>query len=125
MDIAITLPKELWKKVVSGEKTYELRRKFPSNFTIGADKVYVILKGTKNVIGYFKVIANLKVQIHDAVMRSRQIGVEPEWIARYLDYGNKLGHLWKIGNVTVFSPHSMNIVDLHLKSNPQSFSYIK
>lgn len=125
MDIAITLPKELWEKVVSGEKAYELRRNFPSNFTIGADKVYVIQKGTAKVVGYFKVMAAHKVQIHDAVMHSRQIGVEPEWIARYLDYGNKSGRLWNIGDATVFSPHELSLVDLHLKSNPQSFCYVK
>lgn len=125
MDIAITLPKELWEKVVSGEKAYELRRDFPRKLRIGTDRVYVILKGTAKVVGYFKVTAAHKVQIHDAVMRSRQIGVEPEWIARYLNYGNKSGHLWNIGDVTVFSPHELSLVDLHLKSNPQSFCYIK
>lgn len=125
MDIAITLPKNLWEKVVSGEKAYELRRDFPRKLRIGADKVYVILKGTTKVVGYFKVMKAFQVRIHDAVMHSRLIGVEPEWIARYLDYGNKSGYLWLIGDVTVFSPHEKSIVNLHLKSNPQSFCYIK
>lgn len=125
MDIAITLPKKLWEKIVSGEKVYELRKECPRRFTMGSNVVYVILKGTKDVVGYFTVLSMSPVRINDAVRCNNLICADAGWIAKYLDYGNQKGYLWKVGDVNVFFPHSKNIVDLHLKSNPQSFCYIK
>ena len=125
MDIAITLPKELWKRIVSGEKGFEIRKECPKRFTLGSNVVYIILKGTKDVVGYFTVLSMSPVRINDAVRCNNLICTDAGWIAKYLDYGNQTGYLWKVGDVNVFFPHSKNIVDLHLKSNPQSFCYIK
>lgn len=125
MDIAITLPKKLWEKIVSGEKVCELRKECPRRFTMGSNVVYVILKGTKDVVGYFTILSMSPVRINDAVRCKNLICADAGWIAKYLDYGNQKGYLWIVGDVNVFFPHSKNIVDLHLKSNPQSFCYIK
>lgn len=56
MDIAITLPKDLWLKIVSGEKKVEMRKwDLPKHFDLKLDSIYVVIKGTRKVVGRFKV----------------------------------------------------------------------
>ena len=58
MDIVITLPKVLWLKIVSGEKLVEMRKWYlPSHFNRQTDCIYVVLKGTRRVAGFFKVVS--------------------------------------------------------------------
>ena len=131
MDIAITLPKDLWKKIVSGEKIYELRKSFPRKLKLKTGKVYVVLKGTKKVAGYFNVTSFCKVSAYEACLMNKGIGVHPAWIAGYLGIGMHLdeektsAYLWNIGDTTELLQTVRANVNLHLKSNPQSFCYIK
>lgn len=56
MDIIITLPKGLWTKIVTGDKRVEMRKwNLPKHFDVTLDKVYVVLKGTKRVVGCFEI----------------------------------------------------------------------
>lgn len=56
MDIAITLPKDLWLKIVSGDKKVEMRTwDLPKHFDMKLDSIYVVIKGTRKVVGRFKV----------------------------------------------------------------------
>lgn len=57
MDIAITLPEDLWLKIVSGEKSVEMRKwGLPRHFNLLLDRVYVVLKGTRKIVGNFQVV---------------------------------------------------------------------
>ena len=126
MDIAITLPLDLWKKIVSGEKSIELRKNFPKEFNVKTDRVYVILKGTTRIAGYFMVSsfeAFYAESINDLYPILYKIAVPKQWIIGYIGYSSMV-YFWHIRYVNPF----VNLVDRrsvwHLKTNPQSYFYI-
>lgn len=127
MDIAITLPLDLWKKIVSGEKSIELRKNFPKDFDVNTDRVYVIRKGTKLIAGYFRVIS------FEAVSAERikyfgpildKISVPRQWILKYVGYSSMV-YLWHIGDVVQFSKPINRDYYWKMQSNPQSFVYLR
>lgn len=126
MDIAITLPLDLWKKIVAGEKTIELRKNFPKEFDVVTDRVYVILKGTTLIAGYFVVSSfeNFRVEGRsDFYPFLTQIAMPKQWIFDYWGYSPTV-YFWHIRYVNPF----VNLVDRrsvwNIKTNPQSFFYV-
>lgn len=55
MNIIITLPLYLWLNIAGQKKTIELRSIVPRLFNRYAGRVYVCVKGTDAVYGYFEV----------------------------------------------------------------------
>ncbi len=120
--IAITLPRKLIDKIISGEKEIELRKSFPA-LEGCLMQVYVVEKGTKRVPIQFRV---------DSVCHK-----SPWWIwthyadqtgirlSEFLSYvkDSKLIYGWHICNVRVLSP-TFDIDCLGIKKAPQSFVYI-
>lgn len=127
MDIAITLPKSLWDKIVSGEKKIELRKNRPSSYHIIRDRVYVVIKGSNIVVGYF-IIADFVATSPACLMTSpnwlKQIAVSQDWISHYIE-GATLVWLWYIGNVFQFKEPLSRPFTMKLKNNPQSYVYLK
>ena len=127
MNIAITLPKNLWDKIVSGKKTIELRKHFPQSFNKNNDYVFVILKGTNKVVGALK-IEDFEPEINSFVLADKHIikaiCVDIDWIYQYIRHSTVV-FLWKIHRTIVFSPARKREEDLGLSKNPQSFVYIK
>lgn len=126
MDIAITLPRSLWDKIVSGEKTIELRKNFPKMFHVNSDKIYVILKGTKQVAGYFQVSSFeyfYAESISDFKPILAKISVPRQWIVNYVGYSSVV-YLWHIRYVHPFVKHIERRSIWNMKSNPQSYVYI-
>lgn len=127
MDIAITLPQDLWKNIVSGEKSIELRKNFPKEFDVNTDRVYVMLKGTKLIAGYFKVICFERFNAEngnafDSVLD--EISVPKQWVVNYV--GNKsYVYLWRIGDVFEFGKPINRDYYWKMQSNPQSFVYLR
>lgn len=126
MDIAITLPRSLWDKIVSGEKTIELRKNTPQEFNEKTDRVYVCLKGTEFVAGYFTVLsfrlidANLVTSFKNIV---KKIEVPEQWIDDYLK-NSSLAVLWYIDDVVSFAGNGVYRSVYNLDKNPQSFVYL-
>lgn len=125
MSIAITLPEHLWKCIVSGQKTIELRKNFPKSFDFDYDMVYVILKGTKKVVGWFSVSEFEKVtDVYRLIsFPPGTICVPPAWVRQYLQNADKC-YLWHIKEVHVFDDYKDTFLFLNIKSNPQSFVYL-
>lgn len=126
MDIAITLPKSLWEKIVSGEKQIELRKNFPRDFNVNVDKVYVCLKGTEFIAGFFKVLsfapmlADCVCAYHDIPPK---IAVPIKWIDNYVKNSSWV-YLWYIDDVVSFDGNGCYRSIFNLKKNPQSFVYL-
>lgn len=126
MDIAITLPQDLWKKIVSGEKSIELRKNFPKDFDVTTDRVYVIWKGTTLIAGYF-VVSSFEYLYAESILDFErflaEISVPIPWIVNYCGFSSVV-YLWHIRYVNPF----VNLVDRrsvwNIKTNPQSFVYV-
>lgn len=127
MDIAITLPKSLWDKIVSGEKSIELRKSRPSFYRLHIDKVYVVVKGSTEIVGYFYVnsfMATSPSCLMTCHNWLRQIAVSPEWISDYIE-GANLVYLWFIWKVVSFEKPLSRTFDIKLNHNPQNYVYLK
>ena len=127
MDIAITLPLDLWKKIVAGEKTIELRKNFPKEFDVKTDRVYVILKGTTRIAGYFMVSsfeAFYAESINDLYPILTKIAVPKQWVIRYIGYASMV-YFWHIRSVVVYPKHVDRKYYWKMQTNPQSFVYIR
>lgn len=127
MDIAITLPQDLWKKIVSGEKTIELRKNFPKNFNVYTDKIYVIIKGTKKVGGFFYVRYFELFQttsLLDFVPIRHKISVPLQWISNYVGHSPSV-YLWHILDVHAYHDLFDRCILGVFKNNPQSFIYLR
>lgn len=109
MDIIITLPKDLWTKIVTGEKSVEMRKwNLPVHFDVTLDHIYVVLKGTRRVVGCFKV----ERVAYNFVKRAAweefgdKLGVSFEWFSKY--WGDKTERdmcFFFIGNSHVLGGH--------------------
>jgi len=124
MDIAITLPKHLWDKIVSGEKKFECRKRVPFNFMRAYDKVYVILKGTKDVAGYFSIEEFRYMFVEDVDQKLLDtLCIDRKWFDEYAKHYDEL-HFWKIRkNVHEFPVPKDRETFLNLAANPQSYVY--
>lgn len=127
MDIAITLPKSLWDKIVSGEKSIELRKTRPYHFDIDFDRVYVVIKGSNDIVGYFNITdfmgtsPSCLMTCHNWL---RKIAVAQDWISNYIEGATSV-HLWFIGKVFQFQKPLYRPFTLKLSNNPQGFIYLK
>lgn len=127
MDIAITLPRSLWNKIVSGEKSIELRKVRPNLFNAWRDRVYVVTKGSNEVVGYFYIECFMATTLSCLMVSHRwleQIAVSQEWVSTYIE-GSKLIYLWFIGKCVSFNKSADRNFDMRLKNNPQCFTYIE
>lgn len=127
MDIAITLPSALWDKIVSGDKTIELRKNFPKNFDVDVDKVYVILKGTTQIAGFFYVNSFewfYAKSVRDFVPILHKISVPRQWVINYVGYSSAV-YLWHIREVYTFPRPLDRSVVWNMYTNPQSFFYVR
>lgn len=127
MDIAITLTMSLWKKIVTGEKTIELRKNFPIDFNFNEDKVFVCLKGTEFIVGYF-MVSSFVFCTSDHVCTSQElshkIAVPIKWIYNYVTKKSWV-YLWYIGGVFVFKGNGIHRSLFRIYKNPQSFIYLR
>lgn len=125
MDIAITLDQSLWDKIVSGEKGIELRKDIPSFFNKNKDKVFVIIKGTDKVVGYFFVdffFATTPSVLLTSPKWMRLISVPQDWISKYVEKASHV-YLWYISNVFALR-QTIPRIEMGLKSNPQKYAYL-
>lgn len=125
MNIAITLPECLWSNIVSGKKTIELRKNYPKKFEEGIDSVFVILKGSRQVVGWFRVEWFEEITDVDRFSSHPAEGlcVSNVWVRKYLKDADKC-YLWHIGDSCVFEMYKDYHMLFDLSAKPQSFVYI-
>ncbi len=127
MDIAITLPKNLWDKICSGEKQFECRKYIPRNFMRDYDKVWVIIKGTNKVAGFFKIDNFLTcVEVSEVAEKYLdKICIDKSWLEQYTRHEDVL-QLWQIGSVLYELAIPQNREEfLDLLRNPQKYAYCR
>lgn len=126
MNIVITLPRPLIDKIVSGEKTVEIRKSKPKNFNPEHDHVSVIEKGTKLAIAWFKISwfefgsASLVYFLY-----GENIGVPKKWLRDYVMNDSSKGvWVWHISESGINS-YPVCLTEFGLKCSPQSYAYDK
>lgn len=123
-DIVITLPFELWQKIVKKEKRIELRKGLPRLFDNGLSKCYVVEKGTKNVLGYFTISSFHMCRYKGVIPEefANLVGVSVSWIQQYYKIHDFM-YMWNIRRVFEYDPDPALWDMLKIKTNPQSYVY--
>lgn len=124
MNIIITLPMKLWERIMTGEKTIELRKDTPRNFNCATDKCYVILKGTDILAGWIyldSIKTYPKTEPITADIETR-VTVSRSWIDNYLAKADSYS-LWYIRNHEKSYDLESARQLFCIRSNPQSYIY--
>lgn len=126
MDIVITLPKNLIEKILSGEKTVEVRTRRPKLFGLYRDIVYVVQKGTRRIVMDFTIEEFLDVDRDGLISLYNEgiVGVNYDWLMRYADNKKKFS-VWCIGCVTSLDSINLTLDKMPVKAAPQSYAYVK
>lgn len=121
MNILVTLPKHLLEKIISGEKTLEMRKCRPKLMGMGVDGFFIVEKGTDNVRCWCRVDDVYDVTInHNVAMRySSRLCVSTAYIEKYAN--DKKVYMWKIGKVIALD--HLKRETLGADRNPQQFTY--
>lgn len=121
MNILITLPKDLIEKIISGEKTYEMRKNQPKHWKIGVDGFFVVEKGTDKIRCWCRVDGVWATNIDNYIMDwfENRLCVSKEYIEKYA--GGQQVYLWKIGKVVTLQNFKRDT--LICDKNPQQFAY--
>lgn len=124
MNIIITLPTMLADLIYEGQKTIEVRKRWPKHFDPKDDVVYICEKGTGLVTGLLIIngmtISNSPSYTWHAF--KDRICIEKEWFTDYLK-DCKTHYLWHIRQAERFvKPYSLTEV-FGVKSAPQSYVY--
>lgn len=124
MNIVITLPQYLIKKIVCGEKTIEVRTKVPRKFDTNRDCVFIVEKGTNTIVAVFSIDKFLWGNMYNSYWKyhGKKMGINEEWYLRYCSDKKQLC-LWFIKHVYRFrKPIPLSYFnDVH--KAPQSFVY--
>ena len=119
MNVVITLPRDLIDKIISGEKTLEMRKGMPT-FLLGVDGFFVIEKGTDIVRCFCRVDDYLCPLPQGCEVWASFLCVSKDFVRNYCKKAKRIW-LWQIGNVTKLA--GLRRCHLCLEKNPQSFVY--
>lgn len=126
MDVVITLPKKLIHAIVSGVKTIEFRKNYPRDFDCRKDCVYIIEKGTRNVVALF-LVSDFQYETNPVKIwrdYSIQIGVPFFWFMAYAPRCRAY-YLWRIRKASYLYTPLDREVFFGLTTNPQGYVYTK
>lgn len=124
MNVVITLPRNLITAIVSGAKTIEFRKSYPKEFDCRKDFVFVIEKGTRNVVAYF-LVSDFQYETNPVEIwrdYSIQIGVSFFWFMAYAPRCRAY-YLWRIRKAAYLYTPLDRELSLGLTTNPQSYVY--
>ncbi len=122
--VIITLPKHLWEEIVAGRKLFELRKSIPLIHPFGG-RVYVVIKGTSIVHGYFTVSGIVGSDDTDYLWEycGAYLGISNDWYQRYASTMRHCLYAWEIDSVYEYRT-PLNIKKIFgIAHNPQSFVY--
>lgn len=124
MDVVITLPKNLIHSIVRGDKTIEFRKSYPKDFDCRKDCVYVIEKGTRNVVAFF-LVSDFQYETNPVEIweeYSIQIKVPFFWFVAYAPRCRAY-YLWRIRKAAYLYTPLDRELSFGLTTNPQDFVY--
>lgn len=122
-DIAITLPRKIWDKIVAGEKTIELRKRIPGDFDVAESRCYVIEKGKKAVIGRLSLeFCRMRNDGFNRALLQSRACVPCTWIEKYYE-GHEYMCVWHIRSCKMYK-YYIEIEALGLNASPQSYTYV-
>ena len=126
MNIVITLPRILINKIISGEKSVEVRSKVPTNFNLKTDVVYVAEKGTSNIPLMFSIkeFISFKDKTEAINYINKDAAVSIQFLENYTKDKNTIC-IWVLGRVCLLPKSRHMATWLGIKKNPQSFIYNK
>lgn len=123
MNIAITLPRYLIRKIERGEKLIEMRKQRPKAnlFKLGFDGFFCCEKGYDIVDCWCRVDDIIETDLTVSTFRTygNEIGIPYTSFLSYANYGSRI-YLWKIGKVI---PLFIDRKEIFVDRNPQSFCY--
>ncbi len=122
--VIITLPKQQWEKIVAGRKLFELRKSIPLIHPFSG-RVYVVLKGTSIVPGYFTLSGIIGSDDTDYLWDycDGNLGFSKDWYQRYASTMRQCLYAWEIESVYEYKT-PLNIKKIFgIAHNPQSFVY--
>lgn len=122
--VIITLPKHLWEKIVAGHKLFELRKSIPLIHPFSG-RVYVVIKGTKLVAGYFTLSGIVGSDDTDYLWEycGAYLGITTKGYQRYASTMRHCLYAWEIDSVYKYNKQ-LNIKRIFgIAHNPQSFVY--
>ncbi len=122
--VIITLPIQLWEEIVAGRKLFELRKSIPRIYPFSG-RVYVVIKGSNIVPGYFTLsgIVGSNDTKYLWCYCEGNLGFCKDWFQRYQSTKGQCLYAWEIDSVYEYN-WPLNIkADLGIEYNPQSFVY--
>ena len=122
--VIITMSLSQWQAIRIGKKTYECRKNYPRIPAFNG-RVYVVLKGTNHVAGYFTL--DTVIASSDARLLWFSLGeylaIDEDCFVNYAASAKGLLYLWHIHQVYSYHGH----IDLEeyfaVKHKPKSFIY--
>lgn len=125
-DVVISLIPKYWKRMMSGEKRLEIRTYVPQRLKVG-NKVFICLKGTGKVVGFFRLGEVFEFENIIELMSSdvcRYCGLRPLDFQRVAQkVGLKWLYCWEIDDLHIYEiPRD---VTEFCPRPPQSFYYVR
>lgn len=123
MNVVLTLPNHLLSLFLSGQKTAELRKSFPTKLNVGKEGFFFIEKGTDSCYAWCRVKSIVKFERSSLmdINTLRAICVSDRWVSDYRE-GAKCSYVWYVDKVVRFK-YPMHRGYFFLNHNPQSFAY--
>lgn len=122
--VIITLPIQLWEEIYAGRKLFELRKSIPLIHPFSG-RVYVVIKGTSIVPGYFTLsgIIGSDDAYYLWEFCSGNLSITKEEYQLYASTMRKCLYAWEIDSVYEYN-RPLNIkADFGIERNPQSHFY--
>lgn len=124
MNVVITLPKHLIDAIISGKKTFEMRKSRPKLMNVSEDGFFICEKGTKKIRCWCRCDAILEADAKAIIPSewSDHLAVEPSYIEKYIANGHKI-FMWHILEVVKFEKDALELDSLIVDKAPQQFAY--
>lgn len=124
MNVIITLPRNIWSKIVSGEKLYEMRKSIPAHLNQNTTQVFVCIKGTGLVAGFFELH-----KVHGPIQKDtlwqdygQHLGIPKLLFTWYTANASRI-YLWQIDSVFLYD-EPISLTDTFRYSRPpQNYYY--
>ena len=125
-NVLMSIRPEFSSKILSGEKTVELRRRFPTDAVTGATAVIYASSPTQAVVGYARIQKVLELPIEQIWREhNKSACITKEKFDAYFE-GVPKGYAIVFGEITKFS-NPIKVAELREEFNfvpPQSFQYL-
>lgn len=124
MDVIITLPSKVIQLIKEGKKHIELRKTCPVFFHPLENVIYIVEKGTNDIVGYMTIEQIIWTKNKYGILKdwSKDIAISLERIAFYIKDAKELYGLFISEYKSFDKPLSLNEY-FHVKKEPQSFMY--